>query len=170
MTILTTKRLILRTFTKLDIDTLYEDVFKCSDVVKYTFGNENFSYEQTKNFINNNCNFKDKIGLSIIEKKDTNEIIGLGGVLQCEYLDEIDYEIGFILAKRFWKKGFAKEIGQAQIDFIKDKLKAKKALALVDTNNTASIKTIKSLGFNYLKSVKTTDSRKQRDVYILNFQ
>ncbi|WP_164967596.1 GNAT family N-acetyltransferase [Arcobacter sp. CECT 8985] len=169
MNILTTKRVLLRTFNNTDIDTLYKKIFKCSEVVKYTFGNENFSYEQTKNFINKNCNFKNKIGLSIIEKKDTNEVIGLGGVLECKYLDEIDYEIGFILAKQFWKKGFAKEIGQAQIDFIKDELKAKRALALVDKNNTNSIKTIKSLGFDYFKSITTSDSRKLRDVYILNF-
>ncbi|WP_164968119.1 GNAT family N-acetyltransferase [Arcobacter sp. CECT 8986] len=169
MTILTTNRLILRTFKNTDIDTLYKDIFNCSDVVKYTFGNENFTYEQTKDFINKNCNFKDKIGLSIIEKKDTSEIIGLGGVLQCNYLDDVDYEIGFILSKKFWKQGFAKEIGQAQIDFIKDEFKAKRALALVDTNNNASINTIKSLGFDYLKNIKTSDSRKQRDVYILKF-
>lgn len=119
MKILETTRLILRTVNHEDIPQLYKKIFSDIEVIKLTFGNELFNLEECTKFIKENCNFDKEIGLSAIIEKQTNTLIGLGGVLQCEYLNQKDYEIGFILAKEFWGKGYATEIGQAQIDYVK---------------------------------------------------
>ncbi len=169
MKILETSRLILRTINKQDISQIYKKIFSDKQVVKLTFGNELFNLEECTKFIEENCNFNKEIGLSAIIEKQTNTLIGLGGVLQCEYLNQVDYEIGFILAKEFWGKGYATEIGQAQIDYVKNKIKASRVIALVDSSNTGSINAIKKLNLSYFTKIKTKDSRKDREVYILNF-
>lgn len=169
MKILETTRLILRTVKKEDIPQLYKKIFSDKEVIKLTFGNELFNLEECAEFIEKNCNFDKEIGLSAIIEKQTNTLIGLGGVLQCNYLNQKDYEIGFILAKESWGKGYATEIGQAQIDYVKNKIKASRVIALVDSSNTGSINAIKKLNLSYFSKVKTKDSRGDREVYILNF-
>ena len=168
MKILETNRLILRTTSLNDIDDLYTQVFSNDEVVRYTFGSDGLNLEDTKEFIKANCNFDKEFGLSTLIEKKSNKIIGLAGNIQCSYLETLDYEFGFILGREFWGKGYATEIGQAQIDYIKNKIKAKRVLALVHKNNLASIKTIEKLGLSHFISIQT-DGRGEREVYIRYF-
>ena len=167
MEILNTNRLILRTMNENDIEPLYRIVFNDVDVTKHTFGSSNFTFEECVKFLKENGNFSNKLGLSVLVEKSTNKIIGLAGVLECEYLTNKDYEIGFILERDSWGKGYAKEIGIAQCKQIKDDLKQKRALAVAHKNNLSSIRCLKSLGFEYIKSVET--KRGEREVFSLEF-
>ena len=142
MNILETQRLTLRQMEKKDIEDIYKKVFKNNEVVKYTFWSDFSSYNEVKDFINRSCNFDENLGLSILVENSSNNIIGLAGVLECNYLHVKDYEIGFILEEESWGKGYATEIGQAQIDFVRDKLKAKRVLAIAHPSNMGSIKCI----------------------------
>lgn len=123
------------------------------------------SLDDTKNFIEKNGNFDSKIGLSVLVEKDSDNIIGLAGLLECDYLGEKDFEFGFILAQEFWGKGYATEIGQAQIDFVKNELKRDRVLAIAAPENSSSIKTIKKLGLKLEKSI-TLNERGNREVYL----
>lgn len=165
MHILNTNRLILRTLSKDDFETLYEKIFSDYEVVENTFGSTMFSKDETFEFLLKNGNFDSNVGLSVLEEKETKTIIGLGGILPCTYLNEDDYEIGFILEKKSWGKGYAKEIGSAQIEQIKNELKKHRALAVVAPINKASIKSLEKLGFVYEKS--TIIPRGERLVYSL---
>lgn len=165
MHILNTNRLILRTLSKDDFETLYEKIFSDYEVVENTFGSTMFSKEETFEFLLKNGNFDSNIGLSVLEEKERNTIIGLAGVLPCSYLNEDDYEIGFILEKKSWGKGYAKEIGSAQIEQIKNELNKHRALAVVAPINKASIKSLEKLGFVYEKN--TIIPRGERLVYSL---
>lgn len=167
MNILDTKRLLLRTIKKDDYEKLYDKVFSDYEVVKNTFGSNMFTKEESFEFLNKNANHNTKIGLSVIVDKNSGEPIGLGGVLPCSYLNTDDYEIGFILEQNSWGKGYAKEIGKAQIEQIKNELKKQRALALASQENTSSIKTLKALGFKYKCEVES--NRGKRLVYELFF-
>lgn len=168
MNIITTKRLILRNTKLEDIDTLHDIIFKDPTVVKYTFGSEIFNYEDTAKFINENCNFDKKLGLSTLIEKQTNNIIGLAGVMKVNYLEKEDYEFGFILSLNSWGKGYAKEIGDAQIEYIKTNLNTSRAIALVHKQNASSLKCIEKLGLKYLTSIKI-ENRGNREVYSVDF-
>lgn len=168
MKILETKRLILRTTILEDASDLYTQVFSNDEVVKYTFGSDGLDIEKTKEFIKQNCNFDSNFGLSTLVEKESGKIIGLAGNLECNYLDTKDYEFGFILGRDFWGKGYATEIGQAQIDYVKDIIKAPRVLALVHKENLGSVKTIEKLGLSYLTTVPT-NGRGDREVYLKNF-
>lgn len=167
MEILNTNRLILRTMNENDIEPLYRIVFNDVDVTKHTFGSSNFTFEECVKFLKENGNFSNKLGLSVLVEKSTNKIIGLAGVLECEYLSNKDYEIGFILERNSWGKGYAKEIGLAQCKQIKDDLKQKRALAVAHKDNLSSIKCLEKLGFEYIKSVEA--KRGEREVFSLEF-
>lgn len=168
MEILNTQRLILRTTSLDDVQALYDEVFSNNEVVKFTFGKELFDLAQTEEFIKNNCNFDSKLGLSTIVEKQSNKIIGVGGVLECTYLNQTDYEFGFILGENFWGKGYATEIGQAQVDMIKNEIKAPRVLALAHKDNAGSLHCIKKLGLEYLKTIPT-DGRGDREVFVREF-
>jgi len=167
MQILNTQRLLLRTMNEEDFDILYENIFSNINVVRNTFGSSMFSKEQTIDFLNDNGNFTDKVGLSVLIEKETNSVIGLAGSLKCEYLNEEDYEIGFILQESSWGKGYAKEIGLAQIEQIKNELNKNRAIAVAALDNVGSIKSLESLGFEF--AGQTDTSRGKRNIYIIDF-
>jgi len=163
-----TSRLYLRRLTKEDIKELFVQIFSNKEVVKYTFGYNLFSFDEAKGFIENHCNFDDILGLSVIEEKESSKVIGLAGIIKCDYLDCEDYEMGFILGKPFWGKGYATEIGEGQIEFAKNRLKANRVLALAHKDNIRSLNCIKKLGLKYCKTISTNDGRGDREVYYIN--
>ena len=165
MIIIESERLYLRTITEHDIADLHNRIFSNEEVVRHTFGSEISDISDTKSFIDKQGNFDGQYGLSALIERESDTIIGLAGVLQCNYLEQPDYEIGFILATQFWGKGYAKEIGQAQIDFIKKETSANRVLAIAGSENHGSIKTIKSLGLNYLTTINVKD-RGERQVFM----
>ncbi|WP_294961091.1 GNAT family N-acetyltransferase [Sulfurimonas sp.] len=165
MIILQSDRLILRTSKIEDANTLHREIFSNKNVVKNTFGKELFNLQETKAFIKNSCYLDSKLGLNTLVEKESGEIIGLAGVLKCSYLGQVDYEFGFILAETYWGKGYASEIGKAQIDFVKNELKEKRVLALVHKENVSSLKCIQRLNLHFIKTVSTKD-RGDREVYI----
>jgi len=155
-----TERLRLRELNQKDSKILYELIFSDKDVVKYTFG-KNTILEQ------NIYDYVKQIGLKVLENNATNDIIGLAGVLSCSYLQEEDYEFGFILAKKFWGLGYASEIGKAQIESIKNSLAQNRAIATVSPENIASIKCLEKLGLKYEKTIITDRGKKL--IYLIKF-
>lgn len=167
MEILNTARLILRTIKNSDFEQIHKKIFSNPNVVKNTFGSKLFTLEETKEFLVKNANFDDKIGLSLIVEKDTNEIIGLAGLLKCDYLNDEDYEIGFILEESSWGKGYAKEIGIAQINQAKTDFAKNRVLAAAAPENISSIKALESLDFVFEKEIET--KRGKRFIYLIDF-
>jgi [ribosomal protein S5]-alanine N-acetyltransferase len=167
MEILNTARLILRTIKNSDFEQIHKKIFSNPNVVKNTFGSKLFTLEETKEFLVKNANFNDKIGLSVIEEKENNKIIGLAGLLKCDYLNDEDYEIGFILEESSWGKGYAKEIGIAQINQVKTDFAKNRVLAAAAPENISSIKALESLGFVFVKELET--KRGKRSIYLIDF-
>jgi len=113
----------------------------------------------------------DQIGtgkqLGVLALKDTNEIIGFSGLLETSVLSKKDYEIGFVLGKEYWGKGYASEIGRAQITHGLGLLKCDRLLALVQPSNSASIAVIEKMGM-LLHSTVETEDRGVKHVYMID--
>lgn len=60
-----------------------------------------------------------------------------------------DWEIGYILRKDFWGKGFATEIASRLIKFGFEELKLPKVFATIDEDNTNSIKVAEKTGMQF---------------------
>jgi ribosomal-protein-alanine N-acetyltransferase len=75
------------------------------------------------------------------------EIIGWAGL---QFLPELDQtEVGFLLDRPFWGKGYATEAAQASLDFGFGILNLKHIIALVHPHNHASIRVIDKCGLEY---------------------
>lgn len=60
-----------------------------------------------------------------------------------------ELELGFMIAQKYWKLGYATEIGQSLIQFADNYAEIKKLIAKTNPNNTASIQTLSKLGFKF---------------------
>jgi RimJ/RimL family protein N-acetyltransferase len=75
------------------------------------------------------------------------EIIGWAGL---QYLPELDEtEVGFLLDKPFWGKGYATEAAQASIQFGFDQVHLDQIIALVHADNLASRRVLEKCGMVY---------------------
>lgn len=59
----------------------------------------------------------------------------------------IGTELGYIIDKTHWGKGYAKEAAEAVLNFPLKTLKLSKILALVGDGNIASVKIVSCIGF-----------------------
>lgn len=165
MIILETTRLVLKTIEKEDSQVLHDLIFSNEDTMKYTFGNKAFTLEESKKFIYKNfCKNNAIVGLAPLFEKKSGQLVGLAGVLENKKLGDNCYEFGFIIAEEFRKNGYATEIAQSEITFIKKRLKASRAYALVNKENELSVNILQKLGLSYETDISEKD-RGERVVY-----
>jgi ribosomal-protein-alanine N-acetyltransferase len=86
-------------------------------------------------------------GLYQVELKDSRSPIGMCGLLKREELPEPD--IGFAFLPAFWNKGFAFEAAAAVLTDARQRLQLDRILAIVNPDNTASIKLLEKLGLRF---------------------
>jgi [ribosomal protein S5]-alanine N-acetyltransferase len=84
----------------------------------------------------------------------------------CQYLGVEDFEFGFALNEDSWGKGYAAEIGRAQIKYGFANLPVDRLLALSHPRNVASLKVIEDIGMRFLKEI-LTEQRGPRLVYAI---
>ncbi len=87
------------------------------------------------------------------------EDVHIGAV--CAYLNEerTEAEIGWIINKKYWKKGYAFEAAKLLLEFCKKEIGIYKFIAVCDTENIGSYRVMEKLG---MKRVCIRDGRKNR--------
>ncbi len=154
MTVLETKRLLLRQFTQEDADFIFEllnepswiqnigdrNIRTLDDARAYIARGPAASYE------------KNGFGLYLVLLKETGESIGMCGLIRREGLEDVD--IGYALLPRFWSKGYAAEAAQGVKDYAKDMVGLKRIVAIVDPANQGSIRVLEKIGLHYEKMIR----------------
>ena len=80
-----------------------------------------------------------------------HEIIGWAGL---QYLPELDEtEVGFLLDRPFWGKGYATEAALASLDFGFEHFNLDHIIALVHPDNFASRRVIEKCGMSYVETL-----------------
>jgi len=166
--ILKTNRLKFKVIQEEDIQILHQNIFTNSNVMKFAFSEKIFSQKETDEFIDKYFakDIGSKIGLYPIFLKDKNILIGFSGFLEFEYLNQNEYEFGFIIANNFWGQGYATEIGQAQIDFAFKNLQLEQIFSLTNKENISSKKVLDKLNMKYIDKI-SLNGRGSREVYKL---
>jgi ribosomal-protein-alanine N-acetyltransferase len=141
---LNTKDLILREYTLLDFEAVHS-YGNDPEVLKYMLWGPN-SISDTKNFIMVSMlqslqEKRDEIGLAIVEKTTGFCIGGVSLIIKKQ-----DAEIGWILNRTSWGKGFAKQAALALLEFGFNKLKLRRIEATCDTENIRSYQLMERLG------------------------
>jgi ribosomal-protein-alanine N-acetyltransferase len=149
---LQTDRLVLRPLLPADAETLYQ-IYQAEDVLRY-FPNPNPpQLEGVKRFIVGQQGHWEKYGYGnwglLLEGR--NEIIGWAGL---QYLPEMDEtEVGFLLDRPFWGKGYATEAASASLQFGFERFNLDHIIALVHPGNLASQHVIEKYGMLFQEMV-----------------
>jgi ribosomal-protein-alanine N-acetyltransferase len=148
---LQTRRTILRRFRLSDLNNMIR-LESDPDVMKFTPSRIPQAVDKTearlKSLIDKESAYA-PLGVWAVELKDTADFVGWFMLIKTEY--EIP-EIGFMIVKDQWGKGFATEVAKALIDFGMKDLKYKGIAAVTDHDNTISIHILHKLGFQKMSS------------------
>ena len=168
LTPLKTSRLCLRPTHKEDIPILHQKIFCDPEVTLYTLETPPKTIKESEAYVYKHFSFDENTpGMYPIIELTTHALIGYGGILPCNFLGKNEYEFGFVFAKEHWGKGFATEIGKAQIMHVFNTTNQDRILATTAPNNQGSIKVLTKLGLQFTKQIHN-ENRGTRDVYAVN--
>lgn len=161
-----TDRLSLCSADPADFPALYDRVLADPDVMRHVMGGVPLSAAEAEAF------YREKFdaagagyGLGVLIERASSEVVGFAGLLPCELLGQPDYEIGFVLARRGWGRGYAQEIGRAQLKFGFGTLHCTRLLAQVSPENFASVNTLMKIGMR-LHGTIDSPGRGRRHVFL----
>ena len=147
---LETERLLVRQYTKNDIDELHKIM---SDVRVHTYTkdinnpwNENRTKEYIQFMINKDFRTLDCFHGAVIEKS-TNRLIGLCGLNPYK---ENEPEIEFKIGVSYWNNGYATELGKNIIKSAFATTSIKGIYGISRQENMASRKVLEKIGMDYL--------------------
>ena len=98
---------------------------------------------------------KNGFGLYLVQRKESNESIGMCGLIKREALDNVD--VGYAFLPRYWSKGYALESVLAVMEYAKNIVQLDRVVAIVDPNNQGSIRVLEKSGFRFEKMVRLSE-------------
>ena len=166
--IIATDRIVLRSASDSDLDPLCDIVFSVPEVMSQAFEGMPLSRKQAVDFFYKAFDHDGNgMQLGVLTLKGSGITIGFAGLLESTALGQQDFEIGFVLGREYWGKGYATEIGVAQIEYGLERKKCRRLLAFVAPKNEASKAALVKIGMQHHSTIETT-SRGMRDVYIVH--
>ena len=105
-------------------------------------------------------------GLGLVALKDTQEPIGMCGLLKRETLADTD--IGFAFLPAYHGLGYAAEIAAATIQYGFETLNLNRIVAITQPDNTRSIKLLQKLGFRYERLLPAPQEKKEVKLFSLD--
>ncbi len=150
-----TDRLLLRRFTILDVDQMYNNYASNPNVTRYLSWPAHQSKDITKMIITSWVGgyANDYFYQWAIVLKEINEVIG--GISVVGYDDNLDsYEIGYCIGENYWNKGITTEALNKVIEFLFKEVKVNNISAYHDTRNPNSGKVMKKCGMKYLYTIE----------------
>lgn len=145
---LETERLFLRPLDENDEESVYA-MRSDEDVMRFIREPQN--REETKDWIRLVSSLweKDKLGFCAVIKKETNEFLGWCGIWRLRETGEL--EVGYAIAKDFWRKGFATEAAARFLEYAFQNLNPEKVVAVAEPKNIASRRVMEKIGMSPVK-------------------
>lgn len=148
-----TSRLVLRPFTEQDVDPLYE-IMRGEDVLRY-FPNPNPpEREKVAKFVAAQLqHWEDRgFGWWAVESQEGGDLMGWNGLQFLPDTEEI--EIGYLLGRPFWGKGYATEGAKAGLEFGFDGLGLERIIGLIHPDNKGSQRVLEKLGLSFVEQAE----------------
>jgi RimJ/RimL family protein N-acetyltransferase len=157
VTVLETERLLLRQFSTEDADFILELLNEPSFIrnigdrgirtidgaISYILNGPVASYA------------KNGFGLYLVKLKETDESIGMCGLIKRDTLEDVD--IGYAFLPRFWSKGYAVESAQAVKEYAKNVIRLNRIVAITDPENEGSIRILQKIGLQFERMVRLSE-------------
>lgn len=158
ITIAKTPHLILRELSKNDLSALFQ-IYQEPGLTTYMDEkNTDFLDFQARmcSYISSVYPFFD-YGMWGVFLKETGELIGECGIQSNVVDEQEEIEIGYLLSTAYQKKGFAKEMIQATLQYAYSNFSFDRIVAQIRPKNASSIATAKSCHFRLEKRIKKGD-------------
>ena len=142
---LRTERLVLRAFRDSDLDP-YARMCADADVMRYIGPGNTLTRDQSWRsmaFILGHWQLRG-FGMWAIEIRDSREMIGRAGFLEPEGWP--GFELGWLIAREHWGKGYAFEAAHAALSYAGDAFGRESVISLIRPGNTRSIRLAEKLG------------------------
>ncbi|MBD1807247.1 GNAT family N-acetyltransferase [Microcoleus sp. FACHB-SPT15] len=145
-----TERLLLRQFTMDDLDDLYF-IYSHPDLSKYLSNEQPLRLDQTRAAINSIIESwqQHKFGVWAVVYKKHRKLIGHCGLKFLENTPEV--QIGYLLLKDYWRRGFGTEAAAAVLKYGFDVVKLERIVAIAKPENIASRRVMEKVGMKYEK-------------------
>lgn len=146
-----TKNLILRKALSSDLEEIYNNVWKHSDLAKNMLWKVTDNIEDANDRLQRTISYQENNDAFFVTLKSTGEVIGFGGFFQKE--DGVYEDTGICICQKEQRKGYAKELVSGLEKLIFEELKGKRFIYSCMSHNEPSKKVCSSLGFKYSNSV-----------------
>ena len=156
-TILETDRLILREFSSTDGDFILT-LLNTPSWQKFIGDKNVHSTDDAKHYLINGplkSYLENGFGLWLVLLKDSNKPIGMCGLVNRDYLENVD--IGFALMPEYEGLGYGFEMACAAIMHSKNILQLDSIVAITDADNASSIKLLNKLGLHFERKVNSAE-------------
>lgn len=145
--ILRTERLLLREMTWEDLPDLAQMLQ--DPLVMYAYEHE-FTDEDVKQWLSRQLDRYEKYGFGLWAAvlKGSGRMVGQTGLTyqKCEGAQVL--EVGYLLKRKFWHQGYAREAAAGCRDYAFQVLGAHRVHSVIKTDNAASIRVAESLGMH----------------------
>ncbi len=152
--VIETQRLILRKFT-IDDAAFMLELLNTPDWLRFIGDRNVRTLEEAEQYLlNGNIRSYQEYGFGfyVVVIKETQESIGICGIVKREGLEDVD--IGFAFFQQFMGKGYGYESASAVLNHALNDLKIKRIVAIVDPKNEISIGLIKKIGLQFEKMIQ----------------
>jgi len=152
-----TRRLLIRPLVWDDFQALV-CLYNQMELMKYTDGNVR-TKQETFEYLESYLSDYDRYGFSLcaIIDKESNEIIGRGGLIPTELIEVIEGELAVMLKKSYWGQGLATEFCEATISYGFRYLGLKRIFAIVEPENVASVRVLQKIGMQIVRATQCGD-------------
>jgi [ribosomal protein S5]-alanine N-acetyltransferase len=107
-------------------------------------------------------------GLCAVTLADTTTPIGICGLLKRDALPDPD--IGFAFLPPYWSKGYAIEAASAVTRHARETLRLARLLAIVNPDNTGSIRLLEKLGFGFDRMIRISAGEPDLKLFRVEFE
>ena len=111
---------------------------------------------------------KNGFGLWLVSLKETNESIGMCGLIRRAALEDVD--IGYAFLPRFWRMGYAVESARAVRDYGRDVVGLKRLVAITDPANEGSIRVLEKIGMKFEKMIRLSADDIELKLFAVDFE
>lgn len=171
--ILETERLYLREMTQSDFKSLCKILQDEETMYAYEGA---FSDAEAQEWLDRQISRYQKwgVGLWAVVLKETDEMIGQCGLTMQPWKDREVLEIGYLLQRRYWHKGYATEAARACREYAFETLKSEEVCSIIRDTNTSSqnvaVRNGMTVADSWIKHYRGVDMLHYRYVYRNNLK
>ena len=110
----------------------------------------------------NEAGYSNGYGVFAVKLKDENKVIGEAGLFD-SFSDPKKMELGYIIDRAYWNRGYGTEVCRGLIDYAFNRLGCTELIARMYDQNLASVRVCEKLGFEHILTGEAPNKKAFRE-------